>query len=163
MAEPFFSDSPDNLMTPAEIAAISGLEFIQGIAEGRYPAPPIGKTLDFTMIEAVRGRVVFEGAPSFAHYNPIGSVHGGWFGTLMDSCMACAVQSTLAAGQGYTTLEYKINILRPAFTSTGPLRAIGEAIHTGRRTATSEGRLVDGAGKLYATGTTTCLVFKIGA
>ncbi|MEL6478709.1 MAG: PaaI family thioesterase [Pseudomonadota bacterium] len=163
MPDPHYAQSPEELLSPEQLGHLSGLEFLRGIVEGRYPAPPIAETLNFRMIEAVEGRVVFEGLPQFAHYNPIGSVHGGWFGTLMDSCMACAVQSTLPAGSGYTTLEFKINILRPAFTSTGPLRAIGESIHTGRRTATSQGRLEDAGGKIYATGTTTCLVMQLGA
>ncbi|MEM7509019.1 MAG: PaaI family thioesterase [Pseudomonadota bacterium] len=159
---PYFAERAEDLLSLEQIAKISGLDFICGIAEGRYPAPPIARTLSYRMVEVEEGRVVFRGQPDFTHYNPIGTVHGGWFGTLLDSCMACAVQTCLPAGTSYTTLEYKLNILRPAFESTGPLDAIGEAIHVGRRTATAEGRLVDTGGKIYATGTTTCLVMKLG-
>ncbi|MBY8977391.1 PaaI family thioesterase [Rhodobacteraceae bacterium NNCM2] len=161
--EPYFADSVDDLLSPAEIGKISGYEFILGMLEGRHPAPPIARTLDFRLTEVEEGRVVFTGSPKFPHFNPIGSVHGGWFGTLLDSCMACAVQTRLPVGKGYTTLEFKVNILRPAFESTGPLRAIGETIHVGRRTATADGKIVDQNGKIYATGSTTCLVMEIAA
>lgn len=140
---------------------MSGLEFIRGIMEGAVPPAPIAATLNFDLVEAEAGRVVFAGAPTFETYNPIGSVHGGWFGALLDSCMGCAVQTMLPAGRAYTTLEYKINILRAAAASTGVIRAEGTAIHVGRRTATAEGRMIGEDGKLYATGTTTCLVFEI--
>ncbi len=156
-----FAKSRDDLMPLSEIGKISGLEFITGIMEGRFPAPPIAQTLDFQLTEVTAGRVVFTGTPKFAHFNPIGTVHGGWFGTLLDSCMACAVQSSLPVGQGYTTLEFKVNILRPAFETSGPLRAIGQADHVGRRTATAFGRMVDENDKLFATGSTTCLVMPL--
>ncbi|MEM6933762.1 MAG: PaaI family thioesterase [Pseudomonadota bacterium] len=158
---PFFADSLADLVQMAEVSKISGLEFIRGMLDGRFPAPPIARTLDFMLDEVDEGRVVFTGTPRFDHYNPLGAVHGGWFGTLMDSCMACAVQTCLPAGRGYTTLEYKVNIVRPAFESTGPVRAIGEARHVGRRTAVAEGRMIDADGKLYATGSTTCIVMDL--
>ena len=159
--KPFVAQSVSDLLSVSQLAEISGLEFIQGMFEGRYPAPPIAVTLDYRGSEATHGRVVFTGTPQFMHYNPIGTVHGGWYGTLLDSCMACAVQTTLPAGKGYTTLEYSVNILRSASEKTGPLQAIGTVIHSGRRTATAEGRIVDDAGKIYATGTTTCLVMDL--
>lgn len=159
---PLFVESADQLLTLETMRSLSGLEFIQGIQQGRYPAPPICQTMNFTMIEAVEGRVVFEGRPHFAHYNPLGGVHGGWFGTLLDSCMACAVQTTLAAGFGYTTLEYRVNITRPLMESSEPVHAVGETLHVGRRTGTSEGKLIGAdSGKLYAFGTTTCLIMEI--
>ncbi|MEM7176840.1 MAG: PaaI family thioesterase [Pseudomonadota bacterium] len=158
---PTFAESRDDLMPLSEIGKISGLEFITGIMDGRFPAPPIARTLDFQLTEVSAGRVVFTGTPQFAHFNPIGTVHGGWFGTLLDSCMACAVQSSLPAGQGYTTLEFKVNILRPAFETSGPLRAIGQVDHVGRRTATAVGRMLDENDKLFATGSTTCLVMPL--
>lgn len=146
---------------PEVIGSMSGLDFIRAIHEGRLPGAPIAATLDYDLIEVEKGRVVFAGRAKFEAYNPIGSVHGGWFGTLLDSCMACAVQTMLPAGKGYTTLEYKINILRAATVESGLIRAEGRAVHAGRRTATAEGRMVGEDGKLYATGTTTCLVLDL--
>ena len=158
---PIFAESPDDLLTPAQLAAVSGFEFIDGMRTGRFPHPPIARTLDYRLTEVEEGRVVFEGAPGFGAYNPLGGAHGGWFGTLLDSCMACAVQTTLPQGTGYTTVEYKITILRPAFVDTPPLRAIGTVVSSGRRVATATGEMVGPDGKVFATGTTTCLVFEI--
>lgn len=163
MSAPRYARSTDDLLTPAELARISGLDFIQGIRDGRYPAPPIAQTLAFRLVEAEQGHVVFEGAPEFGAYNPLGGAHGGWFGTLLDSCMACAVQTTLPKGTGYTTIEYKITILRPAFTDTPSLRAIGAVVSSGRRVATATGQMIGQDGKIYATGSTTCLVFPLEA
>jgi uncharacterized protein (TIGR00369 family) len=155
--------SAAELPTSADIGALSGVEFMRSIAAGRLAAAPISELANMRLADVEEGRVVFEAEPRFAHYNPLGSVHGGWFGILLDSAMACAVMTRLARGQAYTTLEYKINILRPAFETTGPLRATGRSVHAGRRTATAEGRLEDAEGRLYATGTTTCLVMEIAA
>lgn len=153
-----FVDSVADLLTPEEITAMSGLEFLQGIAEGRLPAPPICKALNYWMKTVEEGRVVFEAEPRFEHMNPIGSVHGGWFGTLLDSAMACAVQSMLPAGRGYTTLEYKVNILRPVLPDTGLYEAIGTVDHVGRRTGVAHGEIRSlETGKLHATGSTTCI------
>jgi uncharacterized protein (TIGR00369 family) len=105
--------------------------------------------------------VMFQGEPTADFYNPIGSVHGGWAATLLDSCMACAVQSTLAAGRGYTTVELKVNLVRALSTDTGPVRAEGWVVHGGRQIATAEGRLTGADGKLYAHGSTTCLVVAL--
>lgn len=158
MPDPFFAEGPGDLLTRAEVAGMSGLEFMTGILEGRYPAPPIARTLDYRLHAVEPGRIVFRGAPSFAFMNPIGSVHGGWYGTLLDSCMACAVMSLLARGQVYTTLEYKVNIIR-AVPLGVEVEAIGTASHVGRSTGVAEGRLVGVAdGKLHATGSTTCIV-----
>ena len=129
------------------------------LSAGPPPRPPIGDTLDFMPIKIERGLAVFQGRPQTKHYNPMGSVHGGWFATLLDSAVGCAVHSTLPAGKGYTTLELKLNIVR-ALTDAVPLvRAEGRVIHVGRQLATAEGRLVGADGKLYAHATTTCLVF----
>jgi uncharacterized protein (TIGR00369 family) len=155
--------SANELPTAAQIAGIAGLNVMRAIADGRLPGAPIAELANMRLAEVGEGHVVFEAEPRFAHYNPLGSVHGGWFGILLDSAMACAVMTRLARGQGYTTLEYKINILRPAFETTGRLRATGRSVHAGRRTATAEGRLEDAEGRLYATGTTTCLVMEIAA
>ncbi|MGF1447191.1 MAG: PaaI family thioesterase [Pikeienuella sp.] len=155
------AQDPSELLAPAEMGAISGLDFIKGMRDGRYSVPPIAQLMNMELVEVEAGRVVFQGRAAFAHYNPIGTVHGGWFGTLLDSCMACAVHSMLPRGRGYTTLEYRVNLIRPAYEDTGLLLAEGRAVHVGRRTGVAEGRLSDGAGKLYATGTTTCLVMEI--
>ncbi len=161
MTAPRYARSTADLFTPAQLAQMSGLDFIQGIRDGLYPAPPIAETLAFRLLEAEEGHVVFEGAPAFGAYNPLGGAHGGWFGTLLDSCMACAVQTTLPKGTGYTTIEYKVTILRPAFTDTPPLRAIGTVVSSGRRVATATGQMIGQDGKVYATGSTTCLVFPL--
>jgi len=141
--------------------SMSGLDFLQAIVDGRLPRPPISRTLDFALAAVEKGSATFEGHPAPDHYNPIGSVHGGYAATLLDSCMACAVQSTLAQGFGYTTLEFKISLVRGMTADTGAVRAIGTVLTTGRRIATAEGRLTDAQGRLLATGTTTCLVLEL--
>jgi uncharacterized protein (TIGR00369 family) len=149
-------------LVPPEVAAsMSGLDLLQGIVSGRLPAPPIAQLLGFDLTEVEKGRAVFEGAPALPHYNPLGSVHGGYAATLLDSCMACAVHSTLPKGVGYTTLEFKISFIRALTVDTGRVRAEGKAISGGRRVATAEGRLIDARGRLLAHATTTCLVFEL--
>lgn len=161
MTEPLHAEGPDDLVPPAEAARMTGLEFMQGILEGRLPAPPIARTLDYRLHEVAPGRVVFRGAARFSFMNPIGSVHGGWYGTLLDSCMACAVMTRIGRGQAYTTLEYKVNIIRPVPMGV-EVDAIGEALHVGRSTGVAVGRLVGVAdGRLYATGSTTCIVMQV--
>ena len=150
---------PHGSIDPASVAHLSGLEFFAAWAEGRIPPPPIGKTLNFRFVEAEYGRTVFEGEPLADFYNPIGSIHGSYAGALLDSCMGCAVHTCMAPGQSYTTLEYKISLVRGMSSSTGRVRAEGKVLQVGRRVATAEGRLVDAAGKLLAHGTTTCMVF----
>ena len=149
------------IIPPQELARRPGLELLQGIFDGSLPAPPIGNTLGFVPVEMAPGRAVFQGTPSFDHYNPIGSVHGGWIATLLDSCVGCAVHTTLPAGKGYTTLELKVNYVRAVTEDSGALRAEGKLIHAGGRVATAEGRLVDAAGRLYAHCTTTCLILDL--
>ena len=139
----------------------SGLQFLRDIAAGVLPFPPIGKSLNFFLVEAEEGRVLFQGTPTFDFYNPIGTVHGGWACTLLDSCMSCAVQTILKSGFGYTTGELKVNLVRPLTDKTGPVRAEGKVIQVGRSVGIAEGRLVDVDGKLYAHATTTCLVFPL--
>ncbi len=157
----FFATTPEDLLKPSDLASMSGLEFMTGILEGRLPAPPICEPMNYRVVEVEEGRVVFEGTPLFRHYNPLGAVHGGWFGTMLDSCMACAVMTRLPKGRGYTTLEYKVNVTRPVLAETGPLRAVGTTQHVGRRTGVAVGELIGVAdGKLYATGSTTCHVFE---
>ena len=146
---------------PETLKAMSGLEFLQALTAGRLPAPPMTRTLGFALTEVSEGRALFRGQPSFEHYNPIGSVHGGWAATLLDSCMGCAVQSTLPQGSGYTTLEFKVNLVRAMTDKTGPVEAEGTVVQSGRRVGVAEGRLTDGDGRLLAFGTTTCLIFPL--
>lgn len=151
------------LANPQDIAGLSGLQIMEAMLRGELPYAHIADTLDFSLIEVAFGRAVFQGTPQLRHYNPIGSVHGGWFATLLDSALGCAVHTTLPAGMGYTTAELGVNIVRAATTRTGPLRAIGQVLHTGRQLATAEARIVGPDGRLYAHATTTCLVFPLPA
>lgn len=139
---------------------MSGLEYLRAIQEGRIPAPPIAELVDMRLAEVDEGRAVFELKAAEFHYNPIGSVHGGIAATLLDSAMGCAVNTVLPRGVSYTTLELKVNYLRPMTRDTGLVRAEGSVVHMGGRVAVAEGRLVDAAGKLYAHATTTCLVMR---
>jgi uncharacterized protein (TIGR00369 family) len=149
------------VVPPETAKTMSGLQFLTAIMEKNLPAPPIQQALDFRLMHVARGLTVFAGTPKFEYYNPLGSVHGGYTAALLDSCMACAVHSTLDAGYSYATLEIKINYVRAITSDTGEVRAEGKIIHSGKRIATAEGRLLDSAGKLYAHGTTTCLVFAL--
>ncbi|MDX1594727.1 MAG: PaaI family thioesterase [Gammaproteobacteria bacterium] len=147
-------------LAPTErLQALSGHDFLVAIRDGELPAPPMARTLGFQLAEVETGRVVFRATPSLDYYNPLGAVHGGWPATLLDSCMGCAVHSTLPAGTGYTTLEFKIDILRPITEATGPVAAEGRVVRVGRRVGVAEGALTDGAGRVLARGSTTCLVF----
>ena len=151
-------------VTPLDQAvSTDGLTFLQAMISGKLPAPPIAETLGFDLVEAEPGKAVFQGVPGFRHYNPLGTVHGGFAMTLMDSCLACAVHTTLKKGEGYTTLEIKVNLVRAITKETGLIRATGRLIHRGRTTATSEGDVRDAAGTLLAHGTTTCMIFPAKA
>lgn len=161
MTDTPLSPPPTGAIPPHVARALSGMEFLRALMDGRLPAPPITELIGFAPSELESGRVVFEGTPDQRHYNPIGSVHGGYAATLLDSCMACAVHSMLEAGWSYTTLELKVNYIRALTAATGTVRAEGKLVHLGRRTATAEGRLTDARGRLLAHATTTCLV--IGA
>lgn len=143
------------------LRGLSGLAFLEKMIAGELPAPPISRTMGFTLAEVRAGEAVFICTPTFEHYNPIGSVHGGLAGTLLDSAMSCAVQTTVEAGYGYTTLEYRVHLVRGMTDKTGPVRAEGKIVHAGRRAATAEGRIIDAKGNLYAHGTTTCMIFQI--
>jgi uncharacterized protein (TIGR00369 family) len=136
-----------------------GLAFLQSIVNGKTPAPPITDTLGFGLVEVEHGRAVFAGTPQFRHYNPIGVVHGGFACTLLDSALGCAVHSTLTKGEAYTTLELKVNLVRPLTAETGRVTAEGKIVHRGRTVATADGFLRDAAGKLYAHASTTCMIF----
>ena len=152
----------DALPDLSVLREISGLEFMQRILDGRLPPPPIAATLKFELAAVAEGEVQFTASPGLHGYNPLGSMHGGWYGVLLDSAMGCAVMTKLAPGYNYTTLEYKVNILRAATRDSGEVRALGQVVRVGRRSGVAEGRIVGVEdGKLYATGSTTCLVFPI--
>jgi uncharacterized protein (TIGR00369 family) len=151
------------VVTPECLLSYDGLGFLKAIIDGKAPHPPISELMGFHLIEVEQGRAVFEGVPEFHHYNPIGTVHAGFAATLLDSALGCAIFSTLAKGDTWTTLELKLNLVRPVTKDTGPIRAEGRILHRGRTVATSEGDLKDRAGKLYAHATTTCMIFPAKA
>ena len=147
-----------DVLSMEEILKISGLDMMQGILTGLYPAAPIAKILNYKLHAVEKGKVVFRGTPSLGSRNPMGTIHGGWYGTVLDSAMACAVMTTLPAGKIQTTLEFKVNIIRPI-----PMRvtvdAIGTVEHSGKSTGVAVGSLVDAnTGKLYASSSTTCII-----
>ena len=137
------------------------LELLSLMKAGKVPAAPMSELIQFSLLEAERGRVVFVCDPAAKFLNSLGVIHGGFSMILLDTCMGVAVYSTLRAGVGYTSIETKVNFVKPVLPETGRLRAIGHAIHTGQRTGTAEGRLVDEAGTLYAHGTTTCFIYPL--
>jgi uncharacterized protein (TIGR00369 family) len=139
---------------------ISGIAFLRAMQSGELPPPPFAALLGIWITEVSEGRVVFATEPSEYHYNPLGTVHGGVIATLLDSALGCAVQSMLPAGTSYTTLELKVNYLRPITEKTGTVYAEGKIIHVGGRIATAEARLTDAKGKLYAHATTTCIILR---
>lgn len=151
-------------VTPLDtVMAMGGLPFLKAMIAGNLPQAPMCATLGFYLTEAEDGRAVFEGVPEFRHYNPISTVHGGFAATLLDSALGCAIFSTLAKGETWTTLELKLNFVRPLSQDTGTIRAEGHIIHRGRTVATSEGDVRDAAGKLYAHASTTCMIFPAKA
>lgn len=151
----------ENLAAPPR-AEEDGLAFLRAMIAGDRPPPPICSVLDFHLAEAEYGRALFRGRPTHAFYNPLGSVHGGWAATLLDSALGCAVHSTLAKGEAYTTVEFKVNLTRPISAATGAVDCEGRIVHRGRRIATAEAWLRDGDGRLLAHGTETCLIFPAG-
>jgi len=152
---------PFGVIPIEKMREMSGLEFLQSVFLQDGPRPPIGQIMNFGGSEIAFGQVMFEGNPSEKFYNPIGTVHGGYALTMLDSCMSCAVQSTLPKGMGYTTVELKVNFVKAMTATTGTIRAEGKVINVGKRIGTAEGRVIDKDGKLIAFGTTTCLVFPI--
>ena len=144
------------------LVAEPGLAFLRGLIDGRHPAPPFSRSTGIWLTQADEGRAAFAGIPSEGFFNPIGTIHGGWTSAILDSAMACAIHTTLAVGQGYTTVEMKLNFVRPVLPSSGRVTCEGVVIHRGGTLATSEGRLFDAAGKLLAHGTETCMIFGAG-
>ena len=149
-------------VTPTSVmASMSALDFVRAIFEGRLPPPPIMQGIEPFDQTAEPGVVSFHSVPRFRHYNPIGSVHGGYAAILLDSAMGLAVHTTLPAGTGYTTLEFKISFIKGMTKDTGPVRTEGKTLSVGRRAATAKARITDAKGRLLAHATTTCLVFEI--
>lgn len=146
-----------------QVIGMNGMQIMQAILSGKLHYPPIAQTLDFMLIEVSDGRAVFQGTPGMAHLNPMGTVHGGWFATLLDSAVACAIQTKIPAGRAYTTTELSMNIVRALTPKVQRVRAEGNVLHCGRQLATAEGKLYGPDGTLYAHATTTCLVFEIQA
>jgi len=139
-------------LSMAQVRDLTPTEFFDGIGNGDLPSPPIGTLMDFIPLEWSEGLFTFQGTPDARHYNPLGSVHGGYAATLLDSCMGCAIHTRLQKGQGYTTLDLRISYVRALNSASGPVRAEGKIIHLGRSTALAEGRIYDVDGRLYATG-----------
>jgi uncharacterized protein (TIGR00369 family) len=146
-------------VSPEQQKAISGLEFVKGLASGVLPLNTFARTLGYDVVEAERGRVAITLDPTGAHLNPWGTVHGGLTATLLDSCMGLAIQSMLEKGIGSTTLEFKISLVRAITLETGQIRAEGKVLNCGRRVGTAEGRVTDAKGRLLAHASTTCLIF----
>ena len=140
----------------------SGLELLRMAIAGELPPPPMAKLMDIRLTTIDKGKAIFTGTPQEFHYNPLGTVHGGFGATLLDSAMGCAVHSTLDAGDIYTTLEFKINFMRALTHATGEVKGIGTVINATRTTAVAEGRIEDASGKLYAFATTTCVIRRAG-
>jgi uncharacterized protein (TIGR00369 family) len=149
-------------VVPREVRlAEDGLTFLRGMLGGRHPDAPYSDTMEIHLIEVEEGRVVFAGKPSARYLNPLGAIQGGWTTTILDAAMAHCVHTTLKAGENYTTIELKINFVRPVLPSSGIVQCVGKVIHCGRTTATSEGCLLDGEGKLLAHGSETCMIFPM--
>ena len=151
--------APAGVARPDQVAGKTGIQVFEAMFSGDLPSPLFGETLGFLPVEIEAGRAVFQGRPQRCHYNPLGTVHGGWFATLLDSAVGCAVHASLPAGKSYTTAELKINIVRPLTDKVPLVRAEGKVIHLGTRMATADARLVGADGKLYAHASTTCFIF----
>jgi uncharacterized protein (TIGR00369 family) len=150
----------DPLASSGALRDMSGLEAIRAVRDGRVAPPPIARLMNFTIVEADEGRVVFEGYPGEEHYNPIAVVHGGFALTLFDSAMGCAVHTTLPHGVGYTTTDVQVRFIRAITKDTGPVRCEAKVVHVGRSTAVAEATLRDGKGRVLGTGTTGCAILR---
>jgi len=157
----FTATSPDQMPDLETTLSMSGLEFMKAMRAGEISRPPISALLNYSLETVEKGKVVFRGKPEFQHSNPAGGVHGGWYGTLLDSCMSCAVMTITPKGSVYTTLEYKVNLVG-AIPVGGEILATGTIDHAGRTTGVASGEIRDATtGKLYATGSATCLIMKL--
>ena len=152
----------DPAATSVHAATMEGLDFLRAMGDGRIPPPPISSHVNLDFVSVEPGEVVFSSTPDESHYNPIGSVHGGYFATLLDSAAGCAVQSTLPAGTAYTSLEIKVSFIRGITADTGPVQVRGWVTKPGSKAAFAEAEIRDGAGRLLASASSTCLVFPVG-
>jgi uncharacterized protein (TIGR00369 family) len=156
-----FERAGPGVARPEQLAGLSGLQALQAMLAGTLPFAPIARTLDFLLLEVDDGRALFQGTPGPAHDNPMGGIHGGWYATLLDSALGCAVHTKMPVGRGYTTAELGMNIVRAISPKVSRVRAEGKVLHAGRQLATAEARLYGPDGTLYAHATTTCLVFEL--
>lgn len=147
--------------TPEQTAGKTGLEVMQGLLSGELPYASIAQTMDFMLIEVSLGEAIFQGTPGNQHLNPLGTVHGGWFATLLDSALGCAVHTMMPPGRGYTTADLSVKLVRAITPKVQRVRAIGKVLHCGRQLATAEAQLVGPDGKLYAHANSACLVFDM--
>lgn len=154
-------ETPHTPLPREAVATMTGLELMRAMVGGTLPGAPIGAVMNMRGVAADPGTMTFEGTPGPEHYNPLGTVHGGYAATLLDSCMGCAVHTTLAAGMGYTSIDINITYVRAITTATGPVTARGEVINAGRRIATARGTLTDAGGKILAHGTSSCLIIEM--
>ena len=138
---------------------MTGLCFMRAMLDGEFPLPPIARLMTFHLADVEDGVATFEGSPDFDSANPMGTTHGGWYGTILDSAMACSVMTKLPVGASYTTLEFKVNLMRENPIGCNVV-AVGQVVHSGRSTAVAEGRIADDMGRVYATGSTTCMIFR---
>ncbi len=154
--------APIRAPLPADaLRGTAGLDLMRAMIDGSLPGAPIAGLMNMRGVHADHGVIVFEGIPGPEHYNPLGSVHGGYAATLLDSCMGCAVHTTLPAGTGYTSIDINITYVRAITAATGPVTAHGEVINVGRRVGTVRGTLTDATGKVLAHGTSSCLIFAL--
>jgi len=153
-AEPYVG-----ILEPDVMKSIPGLAYLRGIISGKYPIPPIMHNAHYRLTKAEEGRVVIEGDPSYAFLNPMGIIHGGWIATVLDTALACAVQSVCELGEGSTTIEFKVNCVRPVSETTGTVTTVGEVLQRGRRLSTSKATMMDAQGRVLAHGTETCMIF----
>ncbi|MEA2721119.1 MAG: hypothetical protein QOJ39_2983 [Candidatus Eremiobacteraeota bacterium] len=150
----------DPLEAAGALRAMSGIEALRAVRDGLVPPPPIANLMGFSLIEVEEGRAVFEGTPGEEHYNPIGSVHGGFALTLFDSALGCAIHTMLPAGVGYATTDVQVRLIRGMTKDTGPVRCEAAVVHVGRSTAVSEAKLYDTERRLLGTGTTACAIMR---
>ena len=157
----YAAGSGEGVASRDQIAGKTGLEMMKAILQGVLPAAPIGKSMNFCLIHLEEGQTIFQGTPKPAFFNPLGTIHGGWIATLLDSALGCAVHTKMPVGRAYTTAELSVNMVRALSPKVERVRAIANVLHCGRQLATAEAKLVGPDGTLYAHATTTCLVFEV--
>lgn len=148
-------------LTHDDVRRLTGLQLFEAMLRGELPGAPIGETLNFVLIEVSPGHTIFQGQPTAKLHNPMGGIHGGWYATLLDSCMACAVHTTLPQGRAYTTTEFNVHLVRAIPPQLERVRAVGQVLHQGKQLATAEGKLIGPDGRLYAHSTSSCLIFDL--